>query len=62
MEKQKNLKPTSEPVKELRRTADELRSNASRMTDTEREAAYSHAMQLIYGGKGGNSAAKVSRP
>lgn len=61
MEKQKNTKPASEPRKDLMQVAKELRSKASGMNDADREAAYSHAMQLIYGGNGGTSKAKVSR-
>lgn len=61
MEKHKNLKSSSEPRKDLMQMANELRSKASSMNDGQREAVYSHAMQLIYGGSSGPSAAKVSR-
>lgn len=61
MEKQKHTKPACEPRRDLMQLANELRSKSSAMPDAEREAAYSHAMQLIYGGNGGKAAAKVSR-
>ena len=61
MEKHKTPNPASEPRKDLMQAAKELRSKASGMNDAGREAAYSHAMQLIYGGNGGTSKAKISR-
>jgi hypothetical protein len=33
--------------------ANELRSKANKMSDEQREAAFRHGMQLIYGGNGG---------
>jgi len=56
-------KETSAPKPELMRAASEVRAQANRMSDAQREAALRHGMQLIYGGSGPHGiAAKTGRP
>jgi hypothetical protein len=50
----------ADPKPEVMKMAKEIRSKANLMTDTEREDAFRHGMQLIYGGPG-HVAAKTGR-
>lgn len=60
MDARKN-KETSSPKPELMKQATEVRSVTNNMSDEQREAAFRHGMQLIYGGPKQGVPAKAGR-
>lgn len=62
MDAPKKTPETAAPKPALMKLAEELRSKTNNLSDDQREDAFRHGMQLIYGGNGKGVPAKASRP